>query len=128
MPCIWPCINGELDVLFRTSPRLPWKARKASARRVISDPVRDSYERDSPEQIQLLDAATTRLRRLRNRPSLISGNSSNRSVAAGLRAIFQQLVPAERGGLRGLLATAINEAGGYPALVNQIATDEPDLA
>jgi bifunctional DNA-binding transcriptional regulator/antitoxin component of YhaV-PrlF toxin-antitoxin module len=38
------------------------------------------------------------------------------------------IVPADRGGLRGLLATAIDEAGGYTALVSQIAIDETELA
>ena len=38
------------------------------------------------------------------------------------------IVPADRGGLRGILAAAIDEAGGYAALVANIATDEPDLA
>lgn len=38
------------------------------------------------------------------------------------------IVPADRGGLRGILAAAIDEAGGYVALAGSIATDEPDLA
>jgi bifunctional DNA-binding transcriptional regulator/antitoxin component of YhaV-PrlF toxin-antitoxin module len=38
------------------------------------------------------------------------------------------IVPADQGGLRGLLSTAIDEAGGYGALVRQIASDDPDLS
>lgn len=38
------------------------------------------------------------------------------------------IVPAHRGGLRGLLQNAITEAGGYPALVNAVRATEPDLA
>ena len=38
------------------------------------------------------------------------------------------IVPAGRGGLRALLRDAISEAGGYHALVNQVAAEEPDLA
>lgn len=38
------------------------------------------------------------------------------------------IVPADRGGLRGLLQTAIEEAGGYTALVGKVTSDEPDLA
>ncbi|MGI8491405.1 MAG: AbrB/MazE/SpoVT family DNA-binding domain-containing protein [Acidimicrobiales bacterium] len=38
------------------------------------------------------------------------------------------IVPAGRGGLRGLLRTAIDDAGGYPALAGAVAAEEPDLA
>jgi len=38
------------------------------------------------------------------------------------------IVPAGRGGLRALLADAIEEAGGYPALARRVADEEPDLA
>lgn len=38
------------------------------------------------------------------------------------------VVPAGEGGLRGMLSSAIAEAGGYDALVDQVITDEPDLA
>jgi bifunctional DNA-binding transcriptional regulator/antitoxin component of YhaV-PrlF toxin-antitoxin module len=38
------------------------------------------------------------------------------------------IVPADRGGLRGLLANAIEHSGGYSALVAQVAGDDPDLA
>jgi AbrB family looped-hinge helix DNA binding protein len=37
------------------------------------------------------------------------------------------IVPSDRGGLRGLVATAIDEAGGYAALVAQVVIDDPDL-
>ena len=37
------------------------------------------------------------------------------------------IVPADRGGLRGLLAAAIDEAGGYAALAAKVVHDEPDL-
>jgi AbrB family looped-hinge helix DNA binding protein len=38
------------------------------------------------------------------------------------------IVPAGRGGLRSLLRLAIDEAGGYDALVRAVAAEEPDLA
>lgn len=38
------------------------------------------------------------------------------------------IVPAGRGGLRGLLRAAIDEAGGYPSLATRVAEDDPDLA
>jgi AbrB family looped-hinge helix DNA binding protein len=38
------------------------------------------------------------------------------------------IVPASRGGLRALLRDAVEEAGGYPKLAAQVASDEPDLA
>ena len=38
------------------------------------------------------------------------------------------VVPADGGGLRGLLAEAIEEAGGYPALAASVAAEDPDLA
>jgi AbrB family looped-hinge helix DNA binding protein len=38
------------------------------------------------------------------------------------------IVPAGRGGLRALLRTAIDEAGGYPKLAAGVAAEEPDLA
>jgi AbrB family looped-hinge helix DNA binding protein len=38
------------------------------------------------------------------------------------------VVPAGRGGLRALLRTAIEDAGGYAKLVQAVASDEPDLA
>lgn len=38
------------------------------------------------------------------------------------------IVPAGRGGLRSLLRDAVEEAGGYEALANRAAADEPDLA
>ncbi len=38
------------------------------------------------------------------------------------------IVPAGRGGLRSLVKTAINDAGGYAALAAAVAADEPDLA
>jgi hypothetical protein len=38
------------------------------------------------------------------------------------------IVPAGRGGLRGLLRAAVDEAGGYAALVATVAAAEPDLA
>jgi AbrB family looped-hinge helix DNA binding protein len=38
------------------------------------------------------------------------------------------IVPAGRGGLRALLRTAIDEAGGYPKLAAAVAAEEPDLA
>ena len=38
------------------------------------------------------------------------------------------IVPAGRGGLRAMLLDAIQDAGGYPSLVSEVADDEPDLA
>ena len=38
------------------------------------------------------------------------------------------IVPAGRGGLRAMLLGAINEAGGYEALAQKVATEDPDLA
>jgi AbrB family looped-hinge helix DNA binding protein len=38
------------------------------------------------------------------------------------------IVPAGRGGLRGLLRDAIEEAGGYSKLAAHVAADDPDLA
>lgn len=38
------------------------------------------------------------------------------------------IVPAGRGGLRSLLRDAIQEAGGYEALANRVAADDPELA
>jgi AbrB family looped-hinge helix DNA binding protein len=38
------------------------------------------------------------------------------------------IVPAARGGLRGLLAEAIEQAGGYDTLASKVANDDPDLA
>lgn len=38
------------------------------------------------------------------------------------------IVPAGRGGLRSMLRQAIEDAGGYSTLANQVAADDPDLA
>jgi AbrB family looped-hinge helix DNA binding protein len=38
------------------------------------------------------------------------------------------VVPAGRGGLRGLVRAAIDDAGGYEALVAAVTDDEPELA
>jgi AbrB family looped-hinge helix DNA binding protein len=38
------------------------------------------------------------------------------------------VVPAGRGGLRGLVRAAIDEAGGYEALAAAVAHEEPELA
>lgn len=38
------------------------------------------------------------------------------------------VVPAGRGGLRGLVRSAIDDAGGYDALVAAVADEEPELA
>lgn len=38
------------------------------------------------------------------------------------------IVPADRGGLRGLLSQAIENAGGYEALARDVGEAEPDLA
>jgi AbrB family looped-hinge helix DNA binding protein len=38
------------------------------------------------------------------------------------------IVPAGRGGLRALLRTAVDDAGGYAKLAKVVAMDEPDLA
>ena len=38
------------------------------------------------------------------------------------------VVPADGDGLRGLLAQAIEEAGGYAALAAGVAAEDPDLA
>jgi AbrB family looped-hinge helix DNA binding protein len=38
------------------------------------------------------------------------------------------IVPAGRGGLRALLRTAVEDAGGYAQLVAEVADAEPDLA
>jgi AbrB family looped-hinge helix DNA binding protein len=37
------------------------------------------------------------------------------------------IVPAGRGGLRGLLRGAVEEAGGYPKLAARVAAEDPDL-
>jgi AbrB family looped-hinge helix DNA binding protein len=37
------------------------------------------------------------------------------------------IVPANSGGLRGLLADAIEHAGGYTTLATKVADDDPDL-
>lgn len=37
------------------------------------------------------------------------------------------IVPAGRGGLRGLLREALEDAGGYPALAAGVAAADPDL-
>jgi AbrB family looped-hinge helix DNA binding protein len=38
------------------------------------------------------------------------------------------IVPAGRGGLRGLVRAAIDDAGGYATLAARVAEDEPELA
>ena len=38
------------------------------------------------------------------------------------------IVPAGRGGLRGLVREAIEEAGGYQKLASAVADDEPELS
>ena len=38
------------------------------------------------------------------------------------------IVPAGRGGLRGLVRAAIEDAGGYQKLASAVADDEPELA
>lgn len=38
------------------------------------------------------------------------------------------IVPAARGGMRGLVGDAIEHAGGYPALAEAAAASDPDLA
>ena len=38
------------------------------------------------------------------------------------------IVPAARGGLRALLRDAVEGAGGYEALAQKVADEEPDLA
>lgn len=38
------------------------------------------------------------------------------------------IVPADRGGLRGLLRRAVDEAGGYAELADRVGAEEPDLA
>jgi len=38
------------------------------------------------------------------------------------------IVPAGRGGLRALVRSAIDDAGGYAALAAAVAADEPELA
>ncbi len=38
------------------------------------------------------------------------------------------IVPAGMGGLRAMLRTAIDEAGGYERLARKVAADEPELA
>lgn len=38
------------------------------------------------------------------------------------------IVPAGRGGLRRLVRSAIDDAGGYASLAAQVAAEEPDLA
>ena len=38
------------------------------------------------------------------------------------------IVPAGRGGLRAIVAEAINDAGGYDKLAAAVSEDEPDLA
>ena len=38
------------------------------------------------------------------------------------------IVPAGRGGLRAIVRDAVEQAGGYEALVSKVVNDEPDLA
>jgi len=38
------------------------------------------------------------------------------------------IVPAGRGGLRGLVRASIEEAGGYASLAARVADEDPDLA
>lgn len=38
------------------------------------------------------------------------------------------IVPAGRGGLRAMVRDAVEQAGGYEALVSKVVNDEPDLA
>ena len=38
------------------------------------------------------------------------------------------IVPAGRGGLRSVLGAAVRDAGGYEALVAEVADEEPELA
>lgn len=38
------------------------------------------------------------------------------------------IVPSDHGGMRGMLGNAIDDAGGYGALVAKVVADEPDLA
>jgi AbrB family looped-hinge helix DNA binding protein len=38
------------------------------------------------------------------------------------------IVPAGRGGLRGLVRAAVDDAGGYPSLAMRVGEEEPDLA
>lgn len=38
------------------------------------------------------------------------------------------IVPAGRGGLRGILRAAIDEVGGYETLAARVAEEDPDLA
>ena len=38
------------------------------------------------------------------------------------------IVPAGRGGLRSIVRAAVNDAGGYEALVAVVAEEEPELA
>lgn len=38
------------------------------------------------------------------------------------------IVPAGRGGLRAMVRSAIDDAGGYETLAAKVATEEPDLA
>jgi len=38
------------------------------------------------------------------------------------------IVPAGRGGLRAILGSAIDEAGGYTSLVDDVRRQDPDLA
>lgn len=38
------------------------------------------------------------------------------------------IVPADGGGLRGLVRSGIDDAGGYASLAARVASEEPDLA
>jgi len=38
------------------------------------------------------------------------------------------IVPAGRGGLRALVRAAVDDAGGYEALANAVAAEDPELA
>ncbi|CAN5770234.1 hypothetical protein BH24ACT3_BH24ACT3_01010 [soil metagenome] len=60
----------------------------------------------------------------RRRWNLIEGGSVE--VADLGEALI--IVPAGRGGLRAVLRSAVEDAGGYADLVGDVATDEPDLA
>lgn len=55
----------------------------------------------------------------------LTGGGSVEVVDLGTALV---IVPAGRGGLRGMLAEAVDGAGGYAALLAKVATDEPDLA
>ena len=60
----------------------------------------------------------------RRRWNLLEGGSVEVADLGDLLII----VPAHRGGVRRILGSVVDEAGGYAELARRVAADEPDLA